>query len=215
MFRPIRTAIIGLRTRIRFLSGMELFCFRLVGTKRGWLAVKLRVVHFVHTFYVCVPRGCCDRHCLPYTTLSRSLANGLPLRSLWGGHRIFILLCINRTLQNGRSLDAGSFHYRFCGGQSGTGIRFSPSTPVSPCQGHSPNTPHSSSSICCLFQKDKRTKSGNLQTKQCSSVKRGASGSEVTLLPTGRIIWRSLAVSEGEAHQQCCRGFIKRRMKSV
>jgi len=57
----------------------------------------------------------------------------------------------------------------------------------------------------CCYQKDKRVKPGNLETKQCFSVKRRASGSEVTLLPTGWIIWRLLTVSEVEAHQvQCC-----------
>ena len=38
----------------------------------------------------------------------------------------------------------------------------SPSAAVFPFQCHSTNTPHSSSSTCCCFQKDKRVKPGNL-----------------------------------------------------
>jgi hypothetical protein len=44
------------------------------------------------------------------------------------------------------------------GGQNGTGIGFSPSTSA-----YSTNGPHSSSSRCCSYRKDKRAKSGNLR----------------------------------------------------
>jgi hypothetical protein len=45
-----------------------------------------------------------------------------------------------------------------CGGQSGTGSGFSPSTSAFPCQYHAANAPHSSSSTHCLYHKDKRAK---------------------------------------------------------
>jgi len=53
------------------------------------------------------------------------------------------------------------------GGQSGSGKAFSPSTCVSPCQYHSTNDPHSSSSTCCSYLKDERAKPGNLPNQQC------------------------------------------------
>jgi len=48
------------------------------------------------------------------------------------------------------------------GGQNGTEIGFSPSTSVLSCQYYSTNGPHSSSSRCCSYRKDKRAKFGNL-----------------------------------------------------
>jgi hypothetical protein len=50
-----------------------------------------------------------------------------------------------------------------CGGQCGTGPSFSPSNSVFPCQDHSTNAPHVSSSQH-YYQKDKRAKPENLHT---------------------------------------------------
>jgi len=46
---------------------------------------------------------------------------------------------------------------------------------------HSTFSLYSSSSTCCSYQKDKRAKPGNLRTKQCSVVNRGAFDSKVLL----------------------------------
>jgi len=43
-----------------------------------------------------------------------------------------------------------------------------PNASVSPCQYHSTNAPWSSSSLCCSYQKDKRSYPGNL--RKCRAV---------------------------------------------
>jgi hypothetical protein len=55
-----------------------------------------------------------------------------------------------------------------CGGQSSKGTGFSPCTSFSLYQNYSINTPHSSSSTRCSYQKDKRAKPEKLAKKQCS-----------------------------------------------
>jgi len=50
---------------------------------------------------------------------------------------------------------------RFCNRRSGNGTGVSPSTSVFLCQYISTNAPHSSSSTCRSYQKDKRAKPGN------------------------------------------------------
>jgi hypothetical protein len=51
---------------------------------------------------------------------------------------------------------------------------FSPSNSLSPCQYHSTKAPYSFSSTCFSYQKDKRTKPGNLPKNKCSLGNRGA-----------------------------------------
>jgi len=61
-----------------------------------------------------------------------------------------------------------------CGAQSGTVTGFSPRTPVLCCRYHSTDTPHSSPTTCCSYQKDKRTRPGDLQTKRALTTFGGA-----------------------------------------
>jgi hypothetical protein len=56
-----------------------------------------------------------------------------------------------------------------CGAQSGTVTGLSPSTSVLPCQYHSTNASHSSSSTYYSYQKDKRAKPGNLTERNVLS----------------------------------------------
>ena len=52
--------------------------------------------------------------------------------------------------------------FEIFGGQSGTESDFSPSTSIFPCRYHFTIAPHSSSSTCCCYKKDKWTKPGNI-----------------------------------------------------
>ena len=54
--------------------------------------------------------------------------------------------------------DPGSIPGETCGSETG----FSPSTSALPCQCHSTSAAYLSSSTRCSYQKDKRTKTGNL-----------------------------------------------------
>ena len=65
--------------------------------------------------------------------------------------------------------------FEICGGESGTGTGFSPST-CFPCQYHSTNSSHSSSpsSICWSEQKDNLAKPGNLpKSTALSDIREG------------------------------------------
>jgi hypothetical protein len=59
-----------------FVFGLNM-CLWLIGTKQGWTVLKLKVVHSVHTFYLCVPFGCCDKP----TFLT--IYNNMPLFFCW------------------------------------------------------------------------------------------------------------------------------------
>jgi hypothetical protein len=87
---------------------------------------------------------------------------------------IYIYIYISPCHSSGGYLPAShcgepsSIPREICAGQSDTGKRFSPGTPVFACQYHSTNAPYSSSSTCCSYRADKRVKPGKLCKEQCS-----------------------------------------------
>jgi hypothetical protein len=135
-----------------------------------------RQIQLLTLYYV--PSSKMNNHYFTTQYSPFSLSNGSKLWSQWGVNWIFTMYG-HFSLQTGRAMtQAVSCQLLIAeararpwvsscetsGGQDSTGKYFSPSTSVLPCQYHFTCAPYSFSSICHLFQKDKRAKKpGNLQ----------------------------------------------------
>jgi hypothetical protein len=84
------------------------------------------------------------------------------MRTSAGTCRAMVMAVIHRPFTTETRVRFQLSPCEICGGKSGTGWGFSPSTAVFLCHCHSINAPHSFPSTHCCYQKDKRSKPGNL-----------------------------------------------------